>query len=405
MPTQPRTNPRKNLILLSFTLVIVMLGFGMVIPIFPFYIERLGAGGSALGLLVATAALMELFFGPFWGSLSDRVGRKPILMIGVFGYGLSLFLFGLSTQLWMMFASRALSGVLSSAALTTAMAYIGDSTAEKERGGGMGALGGAAGLGVILGPGLGGWLGRYSLSLPFFVGAGFSVLAVILIAWLLPETLPREARTGEHRSLRLMNIRELWQAMFSPIGGLLLLAFLGTVGTSNFESIFSLYAAERLGYGPEQVGLILTVVGVVAVIGRGLLTGLATEHWGEPRVIRAALLAGAFTFGLLLFAQAYWAVLFTAGLFVLITAFFRPAVHSLTSQRATVGQGSAMGLSNSFVSLGRVVGPLWAGAVFDLNPSLPYLSGAVILFIVFGLSWLWLKTDNKLNIAKSGIRV
>jgi DHA1 family multidrug resistance protein-like MFS transporter len=386
---------RRNLFILSFTLVIVMLGFGMVVPIFPFYVQRLGAGGAALGVLVATAALTELLFGPFWGSVSDRVGRKPILMIGVFGYGLSLLLFGLSTQLWMLFASRALSGVLSSAALTTAMAYIGDSTSEKERGGGMGALGGAAGLGVILGPGLGGWLGAGgSLALPFFVGAALSFAALVFILLLLPETLPREARGATQRKVGLVDFNGLWRAARGPLGGLLLLAFLGTVGTSNFESIFSLYAAQTLGYGPEQVGLILTVVGIVAVIGRGLLTGLATERWGERRVIQTALLAGAATFGLLLLARLYVAVLVTSGLFVFITAFFRPAVHSLTSQRATVGQGAALGLSNSFVSLGRVVGPLWAGAVFDVNASLPYLSGMVILLIVFLLSLVWLKTDH-----------
>ncbi|MBL8055247.1 MAG: MFS transporter [Anaerolineales bacterium] len=389
-----KTTSRRNLLILSLTLVIVMLGFGMVVPIFPFYVQQLGAGGGALGVLVATAALTELLFGPFWGSVSDRVGRKPILMIGVFGYGLSLLLFGLATQLWMLFVTRALSGVLSAAALSTAMAYIGDSTTEKERGGGMGALGGAAGLGVILGPGLGGWLGAGgSLSLPFFAGAALSLIALLPIALFLPETLPPEARGRPSRKVGLVDVRGLWQAARGPLGGLLLLACLGTVGTSNFEAIFSLYAVQQLGYGPEQVGLVLTVVGGVAVIGRGLLTGLATGRWGEPRVIQAALLAGAVTFGLLLWAQSYAAVLFTSGLFVLITAFFRPAVHSLTSQRATVGQGAAMGLSNSFVSLGRVVGPLWAGAVFDLDPRLPYLSGAVILVGVFLASLAWLKPD------------
>lgn len=380
---------RKNLFILSFSLVVVMLGFGMVVPIFPFYIERLGAGGSAFGLLVATAAFTELVFGPLWGSLSDRVGRKPILMIGMLGYGLSMVLFGLSTELWMLFASRALSGVLSAAALSTAMAYIGDSTTQKERGGGMGALGGAAGLGVILGPGLGGWLAGDSLSMPFFVAATMSLISMLLIALLLPETLPAEARVIKGK-INLVDFHGLWRALWSPIGGLLLLVFVGTIGTSNFEAIFSLYAVDVLGYGPERVGAILTVVGIVAVIGRGVLTGLATRRWGEAAVIKGALLAGAVAFVLLLFAKSYMAVVFTTGLFVLITAFFRPAVHSLTSQRATVGQGAAMGLSNSFVSLGRVVGPIWAGVIYDLNSSYPYISGAVILFIVFLLSLLWM---------------
>src|SRR3972149_3707828 len=198
------TSNRRNVVILSFALIVVMLGFGLVIPIFPFYIDRLGASGSALGLLVATASLTELIFGPIWGSVSDRAGRKPILMIGLAGYGLSLLLFGLSTQLWMLFAARALSGVLSSATMSTAMAYIGGSTSQKERGGGMGALGAAAGLGgllwaggggggVILGPGIGGWLAGDSLSTPFFIGAGLSLVSVLMIGLLLPETLPREA--------------------------------------------------------------------------------------------------------------------------------------------------------------------------------------------------------------------
>lgn len=391
MKARTRAGSRGNLVVLSFTLVVVMLGFGMVIPIFPFFVERLGAGGSALGLLVATGSLTELLFGPLWGSVSDRAGRKPILMVGMLGYGLSMALFGLSTELWMLFASRALSGVLS-AALATAMAYIGDSTSERERGGGMGALGAAAGLGIILGPGLGGWLAGDSLSTPFFTAAAMSLVSMLLIALLLPETLPPEARVAQ-RKIGLVDFRELRDALRSPIAGLLLVVFLGTIGTSNFEAVFGLYALDVLGYGPERVGAILTVAGVVSMIGRGLLTGLATRRWGETTVIKGALLAGAVAFLLLLLARSHLAVLFTTALFVLTTAFFRPAVHSLTSQRATVGQGAAMGLSNSFVSLGRVVGPLWAGGIYDLNPSYPYLSGAVILFLVFLLSLLWMRAD------------
>ncbi len=389
MQAQTRTENRKNLIILSFTLVVVMLGFGMVVPIFPFFVDRLGAGGSALGLLVATGALTQLLFGPLWGSISDRAGRKPILMVGLLGYGLSMALFGLSTELWMLFASQALAGVLASATTVAAMAYIGDSTGERDRAGGMGALGAASGLGIILGPGLGGWLAGGSLATPFFIAAAMSLVSMLLIALLLPETLRPEARATQGR-VGLVDFRELWGALRSPISGLLLLVFIGTIGTSNFEAIFSLYALDVLGYGPERVGAILTVVGIVSVVGRGLLTGLATRRWGETAVIKGALLAGAVAFLLLLLAETQIAVLLTTGLFVLITAFFRPAVHSLTSQRATVGQGAAMGLSNSFVSLGRVVGPIWAGVVYDLNPSYPYLSGAVILFIAFLLSLLWM---------------
>src|SRR5512139_2816062 len=203
---------RKNLIILSFTLVVATLGFGMVIPIFPFYIENLGASGSQYGLLIALYAIMQFLFSPFWGSLSDRVGRKPVLLIGIFGSGLTVLMFGLASQLWMLFAARLLSGLLASATMPAAMAYIGDSTNEAERGGGIGQLGAAAGLGLILGPGLGGWLAKGSLSTPFFIAAALSLVAVLLIAAFLPESLPLSARQTAESRLKLANLREIWQA-------------------------------------------------------------------------------------------------------------------------------------------------------------------------------------------------
>ena len=383
MKSAVNTANRKNLILLAFSLVVVMLGFGMVIPILPFYIEQFDAGGSALGGLVAIAALTEFLFGPLWGSLSDRTGRKPILMVGLFGYGLSMLLFGLSTELWMLFASRALSGVLSSATLSTAMAYIGDSTSKRERGGGMGLLGASAGAGTIIGPGLGGLLAGKSLSTPFFIGAGLSVLSLILIALLLPESLPRETRTLAGRTIKFINIRELGQALTGPIGFLFLLALLATIGTSNFESIYSLYIVNKMNYTPEQVGAILTVVGVVALIGRGLLTGVFTRRWGEASVIKASLLMAGLGFVFLLVAHTDLAVLLTTGFFVFATTFLRPSIHSLISQRAMVGQGAALGLSNAFVSLGRIIGALSAGALFDAGMDLPYYNGIIVMLVCF----------------------
>ncbi len=382
---------RKNLYLLTFALVVVMLGYGMVIPVLPFYIERFGAGGGAYGSLMAIAALTEFLFGPVWGSLSDRTGRKPILMIGILGYGLSMLFFGLSTELWMLYASRALSGVLSAAAMSSAMAYIGDSTSEQARGGGMGLFGAAAGAGVIIGPGLGGLFAKGSLSMPFFIAAGMSLVALALVALLLPESLPRLARVQAQGKLRFVNLGDLWAALFSPIGFLLFMAFLATFGTSNFESIFSLYIVKKLEYSPENIGAILTVVGFVALIGRGLLTGLFTRLWGETAVIKASILAAALGFVFLLLANSFTTVLLSTGFFVFAVTFLRPSIHSLTSQRATVGQGAALGLSNSFVSLGRVVGALWAGAIFDVGMDYPYLSGIVIMLVCFVLSVIFIK--------------
>jgi DHA1 family multidrug resistance protein-like MFS transporter len=399
-----RTHHRRQVLVLSFTLVVVMLGFGMVIPVFPFYIERLGASGSELGLLVATSALLEFVFAPVWGTTSDRTGRKPVLMLGVLGYGLSSFLLGLSTELWMLFASRALSGILSSATLATALAYVGDSTSEKDRGDGMGTLGAAMALGVILGPGLGGWLAGDSLSTPFFIAAGLSVISLVLILLLLPESLSPEARGQAEGRVNTVQIGELWRAMFSPIGVLLLMVALFSFALTSFEAVFGLYALEKFGYGPERVGAILMVVAIVSTVGKATLTGPVTKRWGETTVIKASALASSIGFLILLLANTYPTILFATGVFILSKTLLRPAAFSLISKRADAGQGVVMGLSNSFMSLGRIAGPIWAGFIFDANVNYPYLSGSAIMFIGFLVSLIWVSQDRRETVG-SGVQL
>ena len=390
---------RKNLYILAFTLVVIMLGFGVVIPIMPFYIENLGAGGTELGLLVASYAIMRLIFGPIWGSLSDRVGRKPILMIGVLGYGVTMILFGLATELWMLFAARTLSGILSSATSPTTMAYISDSTSEEERGGGMGVLGAAVGVGTIFGPGFGGLLAGESLSTPFFIAGGMSILSLLLIALLLPESLPPEARQQTGAKIKMLNPGEIVQMTKGPLGILFVMALLTSCALTTFYGIFGLYALEKYTYGPEQVGVIFVIVGIVSAIAQGILTGPLTKRFGEAVLIKVTLLATALSFVFMSLANTDVLVMVSIGAFTLATALLSPAVSSLTSKHATLEQGMTMGMSNAFTSLGRIFGPAWAGAAFDIQIELPYLSGAVITVagLLTSLVWVTQKPRAHLN--------
>jgi DHA1 family multidrug resistance protein-like MFS transporter len=395
---------RKNVILLSLTLGVVMLGFGMVMPIMPFYVESMGASATELGLLVAISPFIQLVASPLWGSVSDRRGRKPVLVVGLLGYGISMLLFGLSTQLWMLFVARGVGALLSAATMPTTMAYISDSTSEQDRGGGMGALGAATGLGVVLGPALGGLLGSESLSTPFFLTAAVCLLTLLLVLLFLPESLPVEARQQTATKIKpIAQIRDLGQALFGPLGVLLLMAFLVSFGLTNFQGIFGYYALKKFGYGTEEVGWILSVVGIVGALTQGVLTGPLTKRWGEATVIKVTLLASAVTFPLLLMANNLATVLLTTGLFTLPNALLRPAVISLTSKQAGARQGTAMGLNNSFTSLGRVVGPIWAGFAFDLNINYPYLSGGVIMFVGFLLSLVWVSQERRETVS-SGLQ-
>jgi DHA1 family multidrug resistance protein-like MFS transporter len=394
------TNNRKNLAILSLALGVVMLGFGLVMPIMPFYVESMGASATDLGLLVAVSPFIQLVASPLWGSVSDRHGRKPLLVVGLLGYGLSMLLFGLATELWMLFVARGVGALLSAATMPTTMAYVSDSTSEEERGGGMGVLGAAMGLGMVLGPALGGLLAGESLSTPFFLTAAVCLLTLLLVQLFLPESLPAEARHRAASGTRSgAPLRDLWQALFGPLGVLLLMAFLVSFGLTNFQGIFGYYALKKFGYGTQEVGWILTVVGLVSAVAQGALAGPLTRRWGEAAVIKTTLLASALTFALLLTADNLVTVLLTTALFTLPNALLRPAVISLTSKQAGSRQGVALGLNNSFNSLGRVVGPIWAGLAFDLNYNLPYLSGAAIMFAGFLASLVWVMQEPIRNTA------
>jgi DHA1 family multidrug resistance protein-like MFS transporter len=386
---------KRNLYILTFVLFVVMLGYGIVIPILPFYIESMGAGGIELGLLVASYAVMRLIFGPIWGGLSDRIGRKPILLIGILGYAVTMVWFGLANTLWMLFAARILSGVLSSATSPTTMAFICDSTPENERGGGMGLLGAAGGIGTILGPVLGGFLANESLSTPFFLAAGLSALSLLLAIVFLPESLPIEARQISKKREKLIDLKSWGQAINSPIGSLLALTFISTCGLMIFANVFGLYALEKFDFGPNDVGVMMMVLGLVSAVAQGLLAGPATKKWGDGMVIKGSLLATACGFGLMLLANTYISILLATAFFALTIALQVPALTSLTSRRATIPQGIAMGLSNSFVSLGRIVGPLVGGFLFDLNILFPYLSGIAIMGIGFVASLIAFKEGSR----------
>jgi DHA1 family multidrug resistance protein-like MFS transporter len=385
-------NNKRNLTILFITLVIMMMGFGIIIPILPDLVVKFGGTGVEMGGLMAIFSAMQFLFSPMWGSLSDRFGRKPILMLGVFGNAISMLALGLSTDLWMLFVARGLAGVLSSATLPTAMAYISDSTDDKSRGGGMGVIGAAMGLGMILGPGAGGMLSAISLQAPFYFAAILSLLAVAAIWLFLPESLGVEQRETSTR-VQGPQLRTMWESLFGPLAFLFVAAFMISFAMTNFEGIYAYYAKDRYGYGPETIGVILTAIGVVSVIAQGALTGIATRRFGEVNVIKASLIASVAGFLVMLLATNLVTVVLTSSFFVLANAMLRPAVSSLISQRTTKGQGIAMGLNNAFMSLGRVVGPLWAGIVIDVNLSFPFITGAIIMLVGFIASLIFLRTE------------
>src|SRR5512139_1989867 len=296
---------RKNLFILSFTLLVVMLGYGMVMPIMPFYIENFGAGGTELGWLMATYSLMQLIFAPIWGILSDRYGRKPILSVGVLGYAITLLMFGLAQSFVMLFIARSLSGILSSATMPTAMAYIGDNTPQGEKSKGMGQLGAMVGVGVILGPLLGGLLSSDSLSLPFLIGSALAFLALLLVIFFLPESRPASVRTtqgtpstGPAATPRPRVLDVYLRVLLSPAGILLLLVLIMSFGMTNFQGMIGLYVVDKFAFNTKQVGAIWMLMGIVLIVVQGGLVGPLTKKLGDLTLIKIGLLGGAIGFAL-----------------------------------------------------------------------------------------------------------
>lgn len=371
---------RRQMFILFFGLFIIMVGFGIIIPILPYFAESMGATSLHLGLLMASYSLMQFIFAPLWGRYSDRVGRRPVMLLGLLGFGFTFLVFAMSSRLWMLFAARILGGILTSATLPTAMAYIGDSTSEEERGGGMGLMGAAMGVGMIFGPAIGGYLGEISFRAPFFTASALGFLTALLALVFLPESLSREKRVKQaERAPR----PSLIEALRSPLGYVFFLAFLIAFAIGNLESMFALFVEAKLGFGSAEVGTVFTAVGALAVVLQGVVVGRAINRFGEIPLSRAALIVAAIGYLLVTRANNLWTLILFVGVQNLGSAFLSPSLSSYISKHTRDGQGTAMGMQQSFMSLGRVAGPLWGGMVFNIGYSMPYYTGAAIMLVAF----------------------
>ena len=370
-------NKTKAFLVLFFILFWVMVGFGIIIPILPFVVTHFGGGPTTLGLFMASFSLMQFFFAPIWGRLSDRIGRRPVLLIGLSGYGITFILLGMANHLWMLFAIRMLSGIISSATLPTAMAYIVDITEGEERSKGMGLMGAAMGVGMIFGPALGGWLGHYGFATPFYAAGALVIITWPFAYFFLPESLKK---LGSHRA---ENATKLSFDVFNhPLFTLFMLNFITNFSMAIFQGTFALYAAEKAGFGPTEMGTLFTVMGIISVIIQGGMIGRLVRRFGDANLIKAGLFISGVGMALILVSSHMLTLMISTAVFNIGGALMGPSTTTLVSKNTLGAQGASIGLLQSFGSLGRILGPVVGGILYGIHMNIPYITGAIILLLL-----------------------
>lgn len=381
----------RPIFLLAVTIFIDLLGFGIILPNLPRYIDlavgkTTGDAAFVGGLLGASYSFAQFLCAPFWGRYSDKAGRRPVILLSLLGVGIAYIFFGLSDgHLWMLFTARLLAGVLSSASIGVAFAYVADVTTPENRAKGMGLLGACFGLGFMMGPALGGILGKVSLGLPAFVAAGMALLNFAFSVKMLPESLSKEERArraAEQKHLPFMELAR--QVLQGPTAGLYALSFVSIFGFAAIEQVFGFFLLARgiaqggeTGNLPERFGYIMAFVGIIGIIIQGGLIGRLVARFGEGKLAQlgmAILICGYIAITI----PRSWGI----GIFLCAIplsggrSLMGPAISALISRKSNLGQGLNLSIQQSFDALARTVGPLTAGTLFMINPTIPYYFSA-----------------------------
>jgi len=382
---------RSPLLVIFITVFIDLIGFGIVIPVLPYYAEgtRFGATPREVGLLFASYSVMQLLFAPVLGRLSDRYGRRPVLLYSLLGTCAGFLILGFATTLWMLFVGRIVDGI-SGGNISTAQAYIADVTTKENRAKGMGLIGAAFGLGFVFGPAIGGVLSRWGIQVPLLFAGGLAFANAVLLYFTLPETI-----TPDHPARTSAATGRGWGRLITALRDprlayVLTIYFVSIVAFSIMTTVFALFMAFRLGYDAFHSGWIFAYVGIISAAIQGGLIGKLLKRFGEPTLV----IAGTLFFTVSLFASPFvtpaigiLGILVTGAASSIGNALNAPTLTSLASKSVSENeQGAIMGVAQSVASLARAVGPALAAFLiysavayygFDRQPH--HMSDASIL--------------------------
>ena len=372
--------------ILLFIVFIDLLGFGVIIPLLPFYGLHFGASPAEVTWMMGCYSLAQFVSSPLLGRLSDKIGRRPVLMLSLACSAAAYIWIGFASALWMLFAARLLAGA-GAGNIAAAQAYISDVTPPDQRSKGMGLIGAAFGVGFTLGPAIGGFVSgsqqtAAALARPAFLSAGLSAIAFILVLVLLKESLPPEARKAMQRPHRWKLAHEvLTAAPRQALRQLVIVFFTVTTAFAAMETTFALWANGAFGWNQEQVGQFFLYVGIVLIIVQGGLIGRLSKLVGDVKLI----LVGAVLIALGLigvpFSTSLPRLMAASACLALGMGLFNPSINAVISRQAAVDErGGIMGVAQSGASLARIAGPLVGGALFGLyGRNAPYFAGALLM--------------------------
>ena len=385
---QHLSNKKRNLWIITGITVLNAIGLTIVLPILPFLLSNYVSEkevATYMSALVSVFALCTFFAAPIFGALSDRFGRKRILILSLLGSAVGYFLLGIGGAVWVLFLGRIIDG-LTAGNQSALFAYISDSTEASERGKWFGILGGAIGLGFMIGPAIGGTLGSYAITLPFFVTAGITLVSIVCVLVLLPESLPVEKRTAKFH-VKSFNIYHQFREVFQlkQARSLLIMGAFFFIGLIVWQFNASIFLKDEFHWGPSFIGAVFMTVGICDILSRVVLLPLLLKKWSEKRLGAIGLLGLSLGLAVLFASNYYHSVylIFTAvALIVLGEGLFDPSFNSqLSNSVSDSQQGLLQGTNHSLQALYRVIIPLGAAGIYSVNHSIVFALASLILLV------------------------
>ncbi|WP_339214852.1 MFS transporter [Solibacillus sp. FSL W8-0372] len=373
--------------LLLLNLFIAFLGIGLVIPVLPTLMNELQISGTVVGYLTAAFAIAQLIVSPLAGKAVDKYGRKIMIVLGLFIFGISEFLFGLGKTIEVLFISRVLGGISAAFIMPAVTAFIADITTMETRPKALGYMSAAISTGFIIGPGIGGFLADFGTRVPFYFAGALGTTAAILSIILL-----REPERNEENNENVPNQTSGFKRVLEPMYLIaFILIFVASFGLAAFESFFSLFVDHKFGFTPTDIAIIITGGAIVGAVAQVALFDRLAQKWGEIKLIRYSLILSGVLVFLMTVVSSYFAILLVTCIVFVGFDLFRPAVTSYLSKIAGNEQGFVGGMNSMFTSLANIFGPILGGMLFDIDVNYPYYFATVVIFFGILLTLIWKK--------------